>query len=158
MEFGNHPQKSGLFEFSRINHGIFLLIPIPTHPTSSQKTPFHFLPQFQPFRILQQLKLGNFAFFLLFHWISQLHSLIFPLPWLLLLEGSPCSTQEFPNSKLPNSSCPWQPLIVDGKSSLKFLSPPKSSNSISSQKDNQDFYGFLTSKLLLFPFFLIFFP
>lgn len=44
-------------------------------------------------------------------------------------------------------------MSAGSKNSLKIHFPPKSSNSYFSQEENQDFYGSLTSKLLLFPFF-----
>lgn len=105
LEFRNHPQKSGLFEFLRINYGILLSIPIPTHPTSSQKSPSRFFPTIPTLQDPQQLKLGNFAFFILFNWIFQLHSLIFPLPWALLLEGNSPAPG---NSQIPTSGLEFQ--------------------------------------------------
>lgn len=44
-------------------------------------------------------------------------------------------------------------MSTGSKNSLKIHFPPKSSNSYFSQEENQDFYGSLTSKLFLSPFF-----
>lgn len=74
----------------------FCQLPFPLIP----ENPFPFSPTIPILQDLQQLKLRIFAFFILFNWIFQLHSPIFPLLWALLLEGNPCSTQEFPNSHL----------------------------------------------------------
>lgn len=64
------------------------------------KKPFSCFPTIPTLQDPPQLQLGIFPFFILFNWIFQLHSLIFPLPWALLLGGNPCFPQAFPNSHL----------------------------------------------------------
>lgn len=132
----------------------FCQFPFPLIP----EKPFPFSPAIPTLQDPQQPKLGNFALFILFNWIFQLYSLIFPLPRALLLERNSLLHSGIP--KFPpqgwNSSCPWQPLIVDRKSSLKFLFPPKSSNSIFFPIRKSGFLWILDLQALLFPFLLNF--
>lgn len=66
----------------------------------------------------------------------------------LLHSGIP----EFP-PRGRNSCCPWQPLIADGKSSLKFLFPPKSSNSVFFPRRKSGFLWFPDLQTPPIPFF-----